>query len=62
MSSTKRSPYFDNRRLIPVSKDLALAAQRLRPTSAMSRITAEALRDWIEREKRRASIIAEAER
>ena len=58
MTSTRKSPY---RRLVPVNPDLALEAQSLRPTSAFSRITAEALADWISKEKRRAAILAEAE-
>ncbi len=48
-------------RMVRVDNETLDEALRLRPTSTSGRVIKEALRDWIEREKRRVQLIAEAE-
>lgn len=47
-------------RFVRVKPDVALAAQSLRPTSALTKITTEALLEWIERRQHDAELLARA--
>jgi hypothetical protein len=54
--------YYTQRRQVFIPKATADAAQCLRPTSAFTKITTEALQEWIAEEQRRAELLARAEK
>lgn len=49
-------------RFVRINPTTAEMAQSLAPTSALTRITDEALREWIAERQRRAAILTEAEK
>lgn len=54
--------YYAQHRQVFIPKATADAAQCLRPTSAFTKITTEALQEWIAGEQRRAELLARAEK
>jgi hypothetical protein len=50
--------YYAQHRQVFIPRETADAAQSLRPTSAFTKITTEALQEWIAEEQRKAELLA----